>query len=369
VTARAKAAHLLAPALRKHPALKKALKSLDVYADALRHSAATILPQIIQPDPREIFITLTANCNQRCLGCRYGRDFMTGEQLEWRLVKSLLDDCKTIGINSIRLYGGEPLLHKDLLKIVEYSVKLGLNTWLTTNGVLLKGKIDDLYDAGLRSISVGYYGTGEDYDKYVQRKGAYSRVEKGIAYTRERFGMDMHLTLGWVLMRPTCSIEAVHNTWDFAERYIVPIGVSLIHYSLPYFTEGPDRELQFRPEDRAAIEQVVAELVRLKNVRPELLQQSLMALRSIPDWLLKGPGMKVPCERYRLIWIGADGTVQLCYVTFKLGNLHQDRLADLMFTSEHRQASRDAFALNCPNCHCNYHHRIERHAPSRWKYS
>jgi cyclic pyranopterin phosphate synthase len=87
--------------------------------------------------------------------------------------------------------------------------------------------------------------------------------------------------------------------------------VSLIHYSLPYFTEGPDQELQFRPEDRAAIERAVAELIRMKQRRPELIQQSLMALRSIPDWLLKKADMRVPCDRYHLLWVGADGTVQL----------------------------------------------------------
>jgi len=366
---RAKLAPLVRPVLRKHPYFKKAIKSLDVYVDLLRHSTAAVLPQIIQPDPREIYVTLTANCNLRCIGCRYGRDFMPGAQLSWPLVRGLLDDCKEVGIRSIRLYGGEPLLHKDLTRIVEHSVGLGLNTWMTTNGILLRGRIDDLYKVGLRSISVGYYGTGEEYDKYVQRKTKYTHLEEGVAYLRDRFGMSVDLALGWVLMRPTCSIDAVRKTWEFAERYCVPIGVSLIHYSLPYFTEGPNRELQFQAEDRPAIEEVVAELIRLKRMRPELLQQSEMALRSVPDWLLKGPGMKVPCERYRLIWVGADGTVQMCYVTFKLGNLHDKRLAKMLFTPEHRQFARDAFALRCPGCHCSYHNRIEMHAPSRLRYS
>ena len=369
VAVRSKLVSLLAPLLRNHPEAKKAAKSLDTYFDLLRHTTAAVLPQIIQPDPREIYITLTANCNLRCVGCRYGRDFMPGAQLSWPMVKDLLDDCKAAGIHSIRLYGGEPLLHKDLVRIVEHSVGLGLNTWLTTNGILLKEKIDDLYEAGLRCISLGFYGTDEQYNLYVQRKNRYTKFEEGVAYLRDRFGAAIDLTLGWVLMRPTCSIESVRKTWDFAERYGTPIGVSLIHYSLPYFTEGPDRELQFVPEDRPAIEEVVSELIRLKRIRPGLLQQSEMALRSIPDWLLKGPGMKVPCERYRLIWVGADGTVQLCYVTFKMGNLHDKRLAQLLFTPEHRQFSRDAFALRCPNCHCSYHNRIEMHAASRLRYS
>ena len=365
---RAKLSRIVGPVLNVHPALRALAKPALVYTDLVRHTVAPLLPQVIQPDPTEIYVTLTANCNLRCVGCRYGRDFMPGAQLSWPVVRELLRDCQKLRINNIRLYGGEPLLHRELLKIVEYCSHLDLHCWLSTNGILLKDKIDDLYQAGLRRISIGYYGTGDAYNAYVQRTDRYRHLEAGVAYTRERFGMDVGMTLGWVLMRPTCSIEEVWRTWRFAEKYRTPIGVSLIHYSLPYFTEGPDRELQFKPEDRPVIENVVAELIRLKRIRPELVQQSVLALRSIPDWLIKGPDMRVPCDRYRLIWIGADGTVQLCYVTFKLGNLNESRLADLAFTAEHRKASQDAFALRCPNCHCSYHHRIESHLPSRIRY-
>ncbi|MFZ3246184.1 MAG: radical SAM protein, partial [Candidatus Acidiferrales bacterium] len=186
---------LMAPLLRKRPRFRQAAKSADVYFDLLRHSGASVFPQIIKPDPREIYITLTANCNLRCVGCRYGRDFMPGAQLSWPIVRDLLDDCKEMGICSVRFYGGEPLLHKDLVRMVEYSVRLGLHTWLTTNGILLRDKIEDLYKAGLRTVNLGYYGTGEQYNRYVQRNDKYSRLEEGVAYARDRFGMDLKLTL------------------------------------------------------------------------------------------------------------------------------------------------------------------------------
>lgn len=357
------------PVLRKHPRLKHLAKSFDASVDIARHTVAAVLPQVIQPDPRQIFITLTANCNLRCMGCKYGRDFMPGAQLPLKIVLDLLDDCKTCGISSIRLYGGEPLIYKDLVRVVEHAVTLGLHPWLTTNGILLKEKIDDLYTAGLRTVSVGFYGTGEEYNAYVQRPEQYERMSRGIAYVRDRYGNKISLRLGWLLMRPTCNVDAVARMWRFAEEHETRIGISLIHHSLPYFTEGPNRELQFRFEDRPAIEEVVAELICRKERRPELLQQSVIALRSIPDWLLKGPDMKVPCDRYRLLWIGANGVVQMCYVTFVLGSLHEKRLSQMLFTSEHKQAARDAFQLNCPNCHCSYGERVESHVPSRLRYS
>jgi sulfatase maturation enzyme AslB (radical SAM superfamily) len=161
-------------------------------------------------------------------------------------------------------------------------------------------------------------------------------------------------------MRPTCNLRSLEQVVRFADEYELLIRVDLIHYSLPYFSEGPERVLQFQSGDRPMIERVVAELIRLKHARPQMLTDSLAHLRSIPDWLSKGPQMKVPCDAYRMIWVGPDGTVQMCYVTFKLGNLHEQKLRDMMFTPAHLEAARSAYALDCPNCHCEAGTRIKK---------
>jgi MoaA/NifB/PqqE/SkfB family radical SAM enzyme len=354
---------------RDRPVLREQLRTAQAQMHRMQTGAWEMFPALISPHPEHIYLTLTAHCNLRCKGCRYGRDFMPGEQLPLSIVREVLEDAKELKFEVVRLYGGEPLVHKDIGKIVEYCSHLGLRTYLTTNGIALKQKIDELYAAGLRKIQIGLYGVGEDYDEYVQRKDRFRRVEEGLAYARERYGDKVKLSLNWLLMRPTCSIEAVRQTWKFAERYHASIYINLIHYSLPYFTEGEDRELQFTPEDRPSIDAVIAEFLRLQRAQPELLPMSPIVLRAIPDWLIKGPNMRVPCDRHRLIWIGADGTVQMCYVTFKLGNLHERRLKQLLFTETHVKAARDAFALNCPNCHCGFESRTLGHAQTRNLYA
>ena len=372
MTLRSRLVRLVAPLHANRPWLRDFLVLADGNASRVRHSVARVFPTVIRPDPRSLFIALTAHCNFRCKGCHYGRDFMPGHQLSLAMVRELLDDAKAIGFDKVRLYGGEPLLHRDLPDIVEHAARLGLDFWVTTNGLLLRQRIDALFEAGLRRLTLGFYGNGAAYDEYVQREQAFAKVEEGVAYARRRFGPRLSLSLDWVLMRPTCGADAIRELTDFARRYRVPIQVNLVHYSLPYFLQSHEdgsRELQFGPEDRPAIERVVEALLSLKATDPALIPQTAIALRSIPDWLMKGAGMRVPCDRYRLIWVGPDGTVQLCYVTFKLGNLHERRLADLVFTSAHRQAARDAFALNCPNCHCGFDKRVLAHGPSRRLYS
>lgn len=355
--------------VRSSPGLYNLAKGLENRFERYRHSVATTLPNTIKPRPYKIMIAVTAQCNARCHGCRYGRDFMVGEQLSLRMVEGVLEDAAAAGYYSIRLYGGEPLLHSDLPQMVRRCIELGMRPYVTTNGALLEHKIDALFGAGLRDLTFGFYGVGTAYDDYTQCPGLFERVERGIALTRERYGSRVDMQMNWLLMQPTASLAALHDAVVFAERYGMAIRVDLVHYSLPYFQEGEDRWLQFGPEDRPRIEKIVDRLVQLKREKPALLNHTIPGLRSIPDWLIKGPNMKVPCTAYEMVWIGADGTVQMCYVTFKLGNLHEKRFRDIIFTEGHRCAARDAFQLNCPNCHCSSNERVMRHAPSLRKYS
>ena len=133
---------------------------------------------------------------------------------------------------------------------------------------------------------------------------------------------------------------------------------------VPFFTD-PGELLQFRESDAEAIGEVCAEIVQLKHSRPDRILHSIEFLRSIPDWLTRRAEMQVPCDAYELLWVGADGTVQLCDTHFKLGNLHKQRLKDILYRQEHKNACRDAFLLNCPNCMCKADGRVLKHAPSR----
>lgn len=360
---------LLGDRIRHSGGAHSALRSFENWIERQRHSAARIAPSVIRPRPYKVMVAVTADCNATCAGCRYGRDFMPGHRLEWPLVHDLLKDAADAGFSSIRLYGGEPLLHPDLPRMVELCASRGMRPYVTTNAVLLAKKIDPLVDAGLRDVTVGFYGVGAAYDAYVQRPGLYAQVQRGLEAVSERHGGTVQMQMNWLLMRPTATLDALHEARAVAERHGMSMRIDLIHYSLPYFQEGPDRYLQFRPEDRPQLERIAEELVAWKRERPELLNHTVEGLRSIPDWLLLGPEMRVPCTAYEMIWVGADGTVQMCYVTFPLGNLHEDRLRDLLHTRRHHCAARDAFRLQCPNCHCSSNERIMRHAPSVRRYS
>jgi molybdenum cofactor biosynthesis enzyme MoaA len=124
------------------------------------------------------------------------------------------------------------------LEMIEYCTELRLGTYVTTNGILLKEQIDTLYQAGLRYITIGFYGNGEKCNKYVQRKNSFERLDEGLETVRERYGLNVHMKMNWLLMRSTCNVESLYAAWNTAQEYKMRFEIDLIHYSLPYFFRG-----------------------------------------------------------------------------------------------------------------------------------
>ena len=357
----------LRPRLPQGSPVREALKKADEGAARLYHAAAARFPSLIRPAPRQITIAVTASCNLRCVGCRYGRDFMPGAQLPLAKVKEVLDDARDAGVHAARFYGGEPLLHPDLPAMIEHAVSLGLDGYVTTNGTLLSRRIDDLYRAGLRWMTIGFYGVGDPYDDYTQRPGHFEMLRQGIEAVRERYGSAVEIQLNFVLSRRSAGLEALGAAWEFARRYDLHFSVDPVQEVVPFFT-NPQRDLHFEVEHRAALDRIAEELVRMKAERPDRMPQSGTLLRALPDLLLRKEELRIPCDAYQLLWVGADGTVQLCDVHFRLGNVHEKPLREMLFGEAHRRAARDGFLLRCPNCTCKIDSRIRKHGPSRRRY-
>lgn len=347
---------------------RNAARAAKHAVDRTHHLAGQRFPEVIRPKPRQLTVAVTSACNLRCKGCNYPKGFMNRSSLPLQTLRDALDDAVQAGMSVARFYGGEPLLHKDIVEIVGHSTSRGLRTYLTTNGTHLGLKIDELFAAGLRLATIGFYGVGHLYDQYVQRDGHYRRLEESLTLVRERYGPELELQLNFVLTRETCSLEAVEAAWAFARRFDMHFHIDLVSFSVPFFNTGPNHELPFRPGDRDRLMPVAARLLALKDEDPERFVHSRTFIRSIPDWVLLQEHMRVPCDAYEMIWVGADGTVQLCDVSFPLGNLHEQHLRDILFSDAHRRACMNGFQLKCPNCICRVETRTNKHWPSVIRY-
>jgi GTP 3',8-cyclase len=111
---------------------------------------------------RDLRISVTDRCNFRCVYCMpkeiYGRGYQFLERRElltFEEIERLSRVFASLGVEKIRLTGGEPLLRRELERLVEMlGVIPGVDLTLTTNGSLLPQKARVLADAGLRRVTV-----------------------------------------------------------------------------------------------------------------------------------------------------------------------------------------------------------------------
>ena len=111
---------------------------------------------------RDLRISVTDHCNFRCIYCMpkdvFGPDYPflpRSAVLTFEEVVRLARVFKDHGVEKIRLTGGEPLLRRNLERLVEMLARLGgLELTLTTNGSLLAKKARAFADAGLNRVTV-----------------------------------------------------------------------------------------------------------------------------------------------------------------------------------------------------------------------
>jgi cyclic pyranopterin phosphate synthase len=111
---------------------------------------------------RDLRISVTDRCNFRCVYCMpkevFGKDFQflpRAEILSFEEIERLVRVFVTLGVQKVRLTGGEPLVRRNIERLVEMLASVGdLDLTLTTNGSLLAGKARALRDAGLKRVTV-----------------------------------------------------------------------------------------------------------------------------------------------------------------------------------------------------------------------
>jgi GTP 3',8-cyclase len=134
-------------------------------------------------------ISVTDRCNLRCTYCM-PEDvvFMDrAELLTFEEIEHFVRVAAPLGIDKIRLTGGEPLMRRSLERLVEMLVAVpGIrDVGLTTNGLLLADHARALFDAGLRRINVSLDTLDPERFRQLARRDGLDRVLAGIDAAKE----------------------------------------------------------------------------------------------------------------------------------------------------------------------------------------
>ena len=135
---------------------------------------------------RNLRISVTDRCNLRCGYCMPEEEYVwlpREEILHFEEISRLADVFLTLGVDKIRLTGGEPLLRRDVESLVRLLVaKPGVRDLaMTTNGVLLAEHAVSLKQAGLHRVTVSLDTLRPDRFTALTRRTTHAHVLEGIA--------------------------------------------------------------------------------------------------------------------------------------------------------------------------------------------
>ncbi len=161
---------------------------------------------------RNLRLSVTDRCNLRCSYCMPEEEYAwlpRGDILTFEEVTRLIDVFADLGVDKVRLTGGEPLLRRDLSRLVKMiaSEPRIRDLAITTNGILLAQEARALRDAGLHRVTVSLDTLRSERFLALTRRDSFHQVLEGIETVR---AMDWPgLKLDTVVMRGVNDDELV----------------------------------------------------------------------------------------------------------------------------------------------------------------
>jgi cyclic pyranopterin phosphate synthase len=125
-------------------------------------------------------IAVTQRCNQNCIYCHNEGQVHSVREMSLEELERILEAASSIGAKKVKITGGEPLVRKDIVNIVDACSRLFREVSLTTNGVFLENLAGPLREAGLARINVSLDSLNERTYQQITGRNHLAKVLKGI---------------------------------------------------------------------------------------------------------------------------------------------------------------------------------------------
>lgn len=283
---------------------------------------------------RQIYFYLTDGCNLRCRHCWVLSDLESSKQaaafLYPELLRHIVAQARSLGLETAKLTGGEPLLHPRITEIIEIIKAADLRLVMETNGVLLTPELARaVAECRHPSISVSLDGTEAETHEWVRGvPGCFQAALQGITYLVQA-GLKPQIIFS-ILRRNRDQIEAII---DLAQK----LGAGSLKFNIIQSSPRADR---LEEEQETLSVQEVLDLGRW-------VEQELGPKAAIPLCFHQPPAFQPlsrlfaanghgagVCGIQGIIGVLADGSYALCGIggnvpELVFGHAARDRLADV----------------------------------------
>jgi len=294
-------------------------------------SGNLVLPEGVPP-LTQYYVYMTNGCNLACQHCWlspiYQPKGTTGGHLDFDLFRIAVEEAIPLGLQNVKLTGGEPLLHPDFLRFVDLIKDKNLSLTIETNATLMTSALARYMkeNSTLRHISVSVDGASkETHDSFRGVPGSFDKTITGIKMLVEA-GFKPQV----IMSLHNGNIDEIEDLVEMAQDW----GAGSVKFNLIQ----PSGRAQNMAEHKKMLD--VRRMVDLgrwveydlqRRVSINLFYSWPMAFHSL-NRLLEGNGDA--CGILNIMGILANGCLALCGIGIEIpeltyGRLGKDRLVDI----------------------------------------
>lgn len=181
-------------------------------------------------------VSVTDNCNLRCVYCMKEKEnnfLKKDEKLTDDEIYKVIKASAKLGIKKIRITGGEPLVREEIVSLIGRINNIpGIEEiYLTTNGILLADKLEELKLNGLKGVNISLDSLKEERFTKLTRLG---RVEKVLEAIDKAIELDIKVKLNTVIVNDVNKDEIIdfinltkEKPIDVRFIELMPIGIAI----------------------------------------------------------------------------------------------------------------------------------------------
>ena len=255
---------------------------------------------------KHLTIEVTKRCNAKCAFCPYWAE---EQQEELRDFAAIVTQFNPLVVS---LSGGEPLLRRDLIDLINKIRKADAVVYLSmvTNGALLTfQKAEELREAGLNQLSISLDYMGEKHDRERKIPGLYNHI-KELLPELTPLGFDA-ITLNTVIKND--NLDHIPQILDFVEK----TGISIVFSSYCSLKTG-DNQWMVSEQNLKKLQQTI-ELIKAHKRENNMVRTSFYYLERVVEYFRKG---EVPGCQAGIKWLQVtpQGNIKPCAELAEIGD-------------------------------------------------
>jgi MoaA/NifB/PqqE/SkfB family radical SAM enzyme len=309
--------------------------------------------------PESVTLFLTHRCNLKCRMCgQWGREGVTRKQeaqyinseIRVEEMEKIIDGLSVFRPN-ITLFGGEPLLYREVARVIKHIKEKGMHCLLITNGSMIEESARDIVESGLDELNVSLDGGPELHDGIRGLPGLFERIVKGLEKV-QRIKAEMKKR------RPLINLQCTITKYNYEHLEQLPavadrVGAdSLTFHNLIFLS---DKTLEKQKEFDSALGCVSADWEGFKfepGIDPKALHDKITKILSVKHKFIvdfypnfsrealveyytksdyAGPDYSSRCiSPWVVAYIFPDGEVRPCLnSSYSYGNVLTDKFSKL----------------------------------------